>query len=124
MERERVIEGIRKANKVVDALPSKSMPARAVYKVLVELLSFCEEATIRIDDASRTNSPIRADMLLSLVGDIQKDASIVDMLLKLDPEYDEVRLHIAEGVELFSKYASRKIKTSVILMPLDSSTVH
>lgn len=124
MERERVIEGIRKASKVVDALPSKSLPARAVSKVLIELLSFCEEATIRIDDASQTDSLIRADMLLSVVSDIRKDASVVDMLLKLDPEYDEARLSVAEGVELFSEYASNKIKSSVLLMPMDSSVAH
>ena len=124
MERERVIESIKKASQVICELPSESSSERAVHKVLTELLHFCEEATDRIDDADKRNSPIRADLLLSVLGDIQKDASIVDMLLKLDPTYDEVRLRIAEGVESFSAYASDKLKTAIILMPLASNLVH
>ena len=125
MERERVIESIKKASKSVSELSSESSSEQAVHRVLKELLSFCEEAAIRIDDATKKNKPIRFDLLLSVLGDIRKDASMVDMLLKLDPTYDDVRTCIAEGVAAFSDYATSKLKTAVVLMPLsDNSIVH
>lgn len=106
MRNENALNKIKEALERAECLPSESVPDKVIKTSVVEILKFCEEATVAMDKAHEGGVPVRTGLLLSALNEIKRDSALIDMALALDEDqYALLREDLSESIRLFTEYA-------------------